>query len=171
MNNHIVLDKQSYTTLQYNIAKNNQISIKTIYNQQQNIIQEVRIKNLDKDIFVDINAPFAAGTYIRLEAIQHTTTNTADINANTTTNTTITNTTSKEHSIHTRQQANPTKSTQDTDFENLKEIYWREVLLARKSSIQDFITLRESNTTKTTTYTKDFYLSTPKEIDSLRQKG
>ncbi|MGX3046039.1 hypothetical protein, partial [Helicobacter sp. T3_23-1056] len=111
-------------------------NIKCIVDYKPNLIKSIKIQGHNSSVFVDIKAPFAAGTYIRLEAIQ---------------------------------QQNDTIN----DAGALNTIYWREELYARKPNDKNFeIMPHESRQTFIIgQYIQAFYLSTPKEIDLLRQKG
>ena len=105
--------------------------IKCIIDYKLNLIKSIKIERHNDSVFVDLNAPFAVGTYLTLEAIK------------------------------------------SSDESNIGKIYWREELHAKKSNAKDFeiISCESREAFIIGQCTQAFYLSTPKEIDLLRQNG
>ena len=110
--------------------------VKCIIDYKPNLIKSIKIERHNDSVFADINAPFAVGTYLSLEAIQ---------------------------------QQNDTIN----DAGALNTIYWKEELHAKKSNAKHFkiISHKSRETFIIGQCTQNFYLSTPKELDYLRQNG
>ncbi|TQR60441.1 hypothetical protein DMC01_05520 [Campylobacter troglodytis] len=116
-----------------NIAKliNTMPYVKCIIDYKINLIKNIKIEGHNDRVFVNLNAPFAIGTYLTLKAIKF------------------------------------------SDESNIGTIYWKEELYAKKHKAKNF-ELISHNLRKEFIIgqdTQDFYLSTPKELDHLRQNG